>query len=206
MSFIEDLAVNKIRSGRGLGELLAQRSSIPADGSAGYAPGCELILTSAMVAGSGKATRFINTGSRSSSKFRAIGPRGGPSIYKCVQATSAGGDTTEEITIQGIQATTDISLVGHIVSDDNDQIAAQVVTRNTVTITTDIDPSTVHQYVVPIIRSGVVPEWDIFAAGTHTTVGGAAAEAITVTGALATDLAMATYSATNDTDLISKVE
>jgi hypothetical protein len=41
-------------------------------------------------------------------------------------------------------------------------------------------------------------------AGLHTTVGGAAAEAVTITGAKSTDIPIVGYSATNDTDTILK--
>ena len=79
-----------------------------------------------------------------------------------------------------------------------------MATDNTITITGSADPSTAHGYVFATLRNKCVPEWDIVAAGTHTTVGGAAAEAITISGVLATDIAFVNYGATNDTDVITK--
>ena len=181
----------------------AETTSIPADASSGYAVGCELILTDAVL---GMAARWVNVGSITSSKFRPYGPRVGPSILKLVEAISAGGDTTETITIQGIRVTTDISMVGHIVSNDTDEIESQIITQNTVTIVASADPvSTEHQYAAAIVRSGIEPEWDIFAAATYDSVGGNVAEAITVAGVLATDVAFACHAEAIDNDAIGKV-
>lgn len=177
--------------------------TIPTAATAGYAPGCELILKDAAL---GQAARWINISTASSCLFVPYGPvlsygimfAGGP-------VTSAGGDTTETISLEGIAMDTDIALVNHEVSDDNDQIVAAISGEGSITITGSADPSTAHGYAYALLRNQCTPEWDIFAAGTHTTTGGAAAEDITITGALATDLAFANYSATDDTDTISDV-
>ena len=54
-------------------------------------------------------------------------------------------------------------------------------------------------------RGTFKPSHYIAYAGTHTTVGGAAAEAVTITGARATDIPIVVYNTTNDTDSILKV-
>jgi hypothetical protein len=99
----------------------------------------------------------------------------------------------------------DIAIVGHEVSDDNDQIAACISDEGAISITGSADPSTAHGYVYAALRNQCVPDWDIVAAGTHTTAGGGAAEAITVAGVLATDIAFACYGATDDSDVVSDV-
>lgn len=117
----------------------------------------------------------------------------------------AGDTTTVAITVTGAQVG-DIAFATVIDTDDTDTIAACAVTANTVTLTVSADPVTEHTwaYVVLRPRGSFKPSHYIFAAGTHTTVGGAAAEAITVTGTLATDIAIVVYHTTNDTDTIVK--
>lgn len=178
-------------------------TTIPVNGKPGYAIGCEFIKTNAA---NGQCTRWINQGTAASCSFRPAGPvigygfamAGGP-------VTSAGGDTTEVISLPNRIIASDISFVEHQESDDNDQIVSQISSAGAITIVGSADPSTAHAYHYTALRSGCLPEYDIVAAGTHTTVGGAAAEAITVSGVLATDIAFACYSATNDTDVITKV-
>lgn len=177
--------------------------AIPSAGIRGYAPGCEYVLPNAAL---GQCPRWINIGSETSSLFVPVGPVLG---YGFVAAggpvTSVGGDTTEVISLEGIAMDTDLAIVGHEVSNDNDQIAAAISNEGNITITGSADPLTAHGYAYGLLRNKCVPMFDIFAAGTHTTVGGSAAEDITITGALATDLAFANYSATDDTDVISDV-
>lgn len=183
--------------------IIADGTSVPASGSVGYAPGCKFYLTNATF---GKSMEWTNFGTAASSAFYPTGPvigyginlAGGP-------VTSAGGDTAETITLQGLITDTDIAFVGHEVSNDNDQIVAAISNEGAINITGSADPSTAHGYVYAALRNYCTPQWDIFAAGTATTAGGAAAEAITVSGVLATDIAFACYSATDDTDVISDV-
>ncbi len=59
-------------------------------------------------------------------------------------------------------------------------------------------------YVVLRPRGTFKPSHYVAYAGVHTTVGGAAAEAITVTGAMATDVPIVFYNTTDDTDTIVK--
>lgn len=178
-------------------------TTVPTAGTSGYSPGCMFIKNDAAL---GQASQWINIGTAASCTFVPTGQvlgyginlAGGP-------VTSAGGDTTESIALQGLIMDSDLALVGHEVSDDNDQIVAAISAAGAITITGSADPLTAHGYVYAALRNKCVPEWDIVAAGTHTTAGGAAAEAITVAGVLATDIAFANYSATDDTDTISDV-
>jgi hypothetical protein len=146
-----------------------------------------------------------------------LGPAGGVvnfdnlgyGIIRAGKATSAGGDATETIAVPGVDTTWDIAAVGHGVSDDTDNILAAAltspITGAVITITGSADPSTAHSYNYAIARNGAIPAFDIVFAGTHVCTGGSTAEAITLTGALATDLGFACYGATNDTDTIAKV-
>lgn len=178
-------------------------SSVPTAGTAGYAAGSEFWLNDAAL---GQSPKWVNLGSSTSCAFYPSGPVMGYGIHAAGgPVTSAGGDTSETISLQGIAMDTDLAIVGHEVSDDNDQIVAAISNEGAINITGSADPSTAHGYVYALLRNKCVPAFDIFAAGTATTAGGAAAEAITVSGVLATDIAFANYSATNDTDTISDV-
>jgi hypothetical protein len=182
---------------------IASGTAVPAAGGAGYHPGCIFIKNNVAL---GQAAQWINSGTAASCLFIPMGPVYGYGIKKVEgPITSAGGDTTETISRLGEILSTDIAIVGHEVSDDNDQIVSAIATDSTITIVGSADPSTAHGYNYALLRNKCVPEWDIVAAGTHTTVGGAAAEAITIAGVLATDVAFANYSATDDTDTISDV-
>lgn len=176
--------------------------TIPTTGSSGYSPGCIFIKNASAL---GQATQWINAGTAGSCTFVPVGPVAGYGVKLAGgPVASAGGDTTETITRSGMILSTDIAIVGHKVSDDNDQISAAISANDAITITGSADPSTTHSYVYATLRRNITPEFDIVYAGTHTTLGGNAAEAITITGVLATDLAFVNYGATNDTDTIAK--
>lgn len=178
-------------------------STIPTAGTAGYNPGCIFYLTDASL---GQAPRWVNQGTAASCLFVPDGPVMGYGVHVAGgPVTSAGGNTSESISLQGLVMDTDLAIVGHEVSDDNDQIAAAISNEGSIDITGSDDPSTAHGYVYAALRNKCVPSFDIVAAGTHTTTGGNVAEEITVAGVLATDIAFANYSATNDTDTISDV-
>ena len=177
-------------------------SAVPATGTAGYNPGCKFILSNASL---GQCMEWVNIGSTTSCTFVPAGAVFGYGIFGAGgPVTSAGGDTAESISLQGIAMDTDIAIVGHEVSDDNDQIVAAISNEGSIDITVSADPSTAHGYVYALLRNKCVPQWDIVAAGTHTCVGGSAAEAITVTGALATDIPIVIYNTSDDTDTILK--
>jgi hypothetical protein len=182
---------------------IASGSTIPASGSVGYNPGCTFTKTNVSL---GQAILWINIGTSTSCLFVPTGQTYGYGI-KIADGpiTSAGGDTTEVISRPSMIVSTDIAIVGHEVTDDSDQIVSALATDNTITIVGSADPLTAHGYNFAVLRNKCIPEWDIVAAGTYTTVGGSTAEAITVAGVLATDIAFVNYSATNDTDVITKV-
>jgi len=181
----------------------AEGSTVPTDGTAGYAIGSQFFMNDAAL---GMCPIWLNMGTETSCSFVPVGNvvgyginiAGGP-------VTSVGGDTTEIITLESKILDTDIAIVNHEISDDNDQIVAAISDEGKITITGSADPLTAHGYAYMGIRDGCLPEFDIVAAGTHTTVGGAAAEDITITGVVATDIVFACYGATNDTDVISDV-
>lgn len=182
---------------------LSENSSLPAQGSVGYPNGFIFNLTDPI---SGQAFQWINIGTEGSATFVPVGPVNGYGIVVAGgPVTSVGGDTAESIALQGLIMDSDIAFAGHEVSNDNDQIAAVIANEGSIDLTLSADPLPSHGYVYAGLRDKCTPDFDIIAAGTHTTVGGAAAEAITVTGVLATDIAFACYSATDDTDTISKV-
>lgn len=195
MARYEDLSV---------GRLAMVNRSIPDDGAPGYLPGSFMGYDDPDALALGAQALFVNLGTITSCKFRGIGPAYGPVIQFSGKATTAGGDTTETIAVPGLCATRDIPFACHSVSDDTDQIVSVAATSNTITIVGSEDPSTAHAYDWATVVHGGVPAFDIVFAGTHTTVGGAAAEAITITGLLATDLAFVCYGATDDTDVIAK--
>jgi len=177
--------------------------TVPASGRSGYKPGCKFILEDALL---GQCVEWTNLGSEASCLFVPTGHTNGYGIAVAGgPVASAGGDTSESISLQGLVMDTDLAIVGHEVSNDNDQIVAAISNEGSIDITGSADPSTAHAYVYAALRNKCLPGWEIVAAGTHTTTGGDAAEAITVSGVLATDIAFANYSATNDTDTISDV-
>lgn len=184
--------------------LLLSGTSVPPTGTGGYVNGCQFIKTDAA---NGQCATWINIGTNSSALFIPVGTvtgygiavAGGP--YDCTT-----GSTTQTISLLGQAVPSDIAFVGHSVSDDSDTISAATVTtaKNYITITASADPLTAHDYVYAVARNKANPTWDIFAAGTHTCVGGGVAEAITVTGASASDIALVSYAVTDDTDVIAK--
>lgn len=185
-------------------QTIASGSTIPTAGMAGYNPGCTFTKNNVSL---GQTAQWTNIGTATSCLFVPTGPcygyginiAGGP-------VTSAGGDTSESIALQGLIMDTDIAIVGHEVSDDNDQIAAAISDEGAISITGSADPSTAHGYVYAALRNKCIPGWDVFAAGTYDAVADDDATiAIAVTGVLATDIAFANITATDDTDTISDV-
>lgn len=175
---------------------------VPNDGLAGFEAGS---LAFAHDAALGITPVWVNLGTVSSCKFRPMGPQLGYGFYRAGGGiTSVGGDTTEVITISDAMGEWDIGIAGHSISDDTDNIVSTMLTDKTLTIVGSADPLTAHKYNYGVLRQGCVPEFDIVFAGTHVCAGGAVAEAITLTGALATDIAFVCYGATNDSDTIVK--
>jgi len=177
--------------------------AVPTAGRQGYKPGAIFLLKNAVL---GQCPRWINVGTESSCLFVPDGPVLGYGIHAAGgPVASAGGDTTEIISLEGIAMDTDLAIVNHEVSNDNDQIVAAISGEGNITITGSADPSTAHGYAYALLRNKCLPAFDIVAAGSHTTAGGGAAEAITVSGVKATDIAFACYGGTDDADTISDV-
>ena len=180
--------------------LLATCTTIP-DAKAGYAIGCKLLKRDAA---NGQCTEWRNQGTANSCAFRPVGPVIGYGV--AVAGTQVFVSGTAGLIVGGPSLIhgTDIGFASHAASDDNDQIISVKASAAGLTVTNGADPLAAHSAHFAAIRSGCVPVYDIFAAGTHVTAGGAAAEAITVAGVLATDIVCVGYGATNDTDVISK--
>jgi len=179
----------------------AEGTTVPASAGVGYAPGCQFILSNATL---GMSPLWTNVGTAASCLFV---PTGNVLGYGIVHAGARGGTNTSATeVISGEFANTDIAFAGHIKSDDDDYIASVIVTddESEILITAENDPSTTHGYLWGALRDKCVPGWDIVYAGEAPSTA-AATTAITVTGVLATDIAMACYQATDDTDTIEKV-
>ena len=179
-------------------------TSVPTSGATGYAVGAQFTLKG--VTTLGQCVQWVNVGTTTSCIFVPTGPVNGYGVNHVGLYDCTNGSTSSTFG-QDLVRDTDIALAGHIISDDNDQIVSVIASsgKNYGTLVASADPLVAHDYAWLTLRNKCVPEYDIFAAGTHTTVGGAAAEAITVTGVLSTDIALAVYSATDDTDTISDV-
>lgn len=170
--------------------LMCRGSALPAAGASGYAVGCIFNIT-----GSGGGL-FINGGSTTSASFTTPGTSPGTAaLYQCIAAKStvtSGGDTTETVTIAGVQ-TTDYVLGQYSVSDDSDTIAEMTITaEDTITYVASADPIAAHTADTLVFRKGGNAAWDIFAHGSATSAGGDATETVTITGALATDKVLVT--------------
>jgi len=195
---------NGITCGTAQYPTLISGSSVPTTGTAGYNPGCQFILETVSL---GQSAKWVNIGSATSCLFVPEGTCNGYGINIAGgPVTSVGGDTSESITLQGLITDTDIAIVGHEISDDNDQIVAAISNEGSIDITGSADPSTAHGYVYAALRDKCIPGWDVVAAGTYDAVADDdATVAITVSGVLATDIAFANYTATDDSDTISDV-
>jgi len=177
---------------------------VPADATAGFAQGCEFTLSGAAL---GQAQYWKNIGSASSCAFVPIGPViGWGAVTGGHGPVSLGGDATEILYDKDISAG-DYALVEHGVCDDNDQICGAVVSDGAITLTLTADPTAgAKQYNYIVLREDITPTWDVFAAGERACLtADDATIAVTVTGALAGDIGMATFNATDDNDLVSDV-
>lgn len=176
-------------------------TTIPANGRAGYAIGCELIKSNAAT---GQCVTWKNHGTTTSCQFRPVGPVIGYGFALAGTQVFVSGTAGLIVGGPSLVHGTDIGLASHSASDDSDQLVSVKASAAGLTITNGADPLAAHAAHFGLMRSGCVPAYDIFAAGTHVTAGGAAAEAITVAGVLATDVVCVGYGATNDTDVITK--
>jgi len=177
---------------------------VPTSATAGYAVGCKFTLRGAA---NGQAPFWINIGSVTSCLFVPVGPVIGYGISAGGHGgISVGGDATEILYDTQVN-TGDIAFVEHGVCDDNDQVCGAVPGDGTITLTLTADPTAgAKQYNYVVLRENIVPVWDIMAAGTRSCLAADdATVAVTVTGAIAGDIGMATFSVTDDNDLVSDV-
>jgi len=182
----------------------AEGTTVPASASAGYSPGCLFTLSNATL---GKCPLWQNIGTALSCLFVPVGSVVGYGFGVAGGPVDCTNGATTLVIGQDLIVPSDLVFAGHSVSDDNDQIVAVTATaaKNAGLITVTTDPLTAHDYVWAALRNGCLPAWDVFAAGKHTTVGGNVAEAITVAGVTTSDIAFATCTTSDDTDLISDV-
>lgn len=128
-------------------------------------------------------------------------------VFAAGNFTTAGGDAAESIPVTGVLAG-DLCLV-QVKSKGATPVvvSAAITAAGAITVTMSADPATDHvlNYIVLRPPGGFTPSHYVFAAGDHTTVGGAVTETITVTGAKTGDIAFACYNTTNDTDLVVDV-
>lgn len=180
-------------------------TSIPVAGTAGYKIGAKFILTNASA---GQSIEWVNQGTEASCLFVPIGPTYGYGIAHAgtsLDTTTASAATT----ISGpLFANTDVAFAGHIKSDDTDYIKSIAIADDsnklTITASAVAGAASDHGYLYGVLRNKCTPGWDIFAAGTQACTA-ATTTAITVAGVLATDVALACYQITDDTDSIVKV-
>lgn len=199
MSAREFYTVNRLQA-RSLEPLPGSSRTIPISGIKGWNKGARFYMRDCVL---GQAYEWVNVGDTTGCLFVPVGPVNGYGVAYAGYRAATTGSATQNFTVDEINAA-DIALAEFAVTDDNDQIAAVIANDGKVLLTLSADPLAAHGLNWLVLRNRCVPSHDIFAAGTVATVGGAAAEAFTVTGAQAGDIALVTYSATDDTDVITK--
>lgn len=122
---------------------------------------------------------------------KPMGLNGRYGIVAAGREATAGSSTTEAVASTMPLSSTDQILAGFSTTNDTD-VFNKVIVDGPFSLTTllSADPSTAHVIDWVAVREGGNSQFGIFAAGTFTTAGGDAAESITVTGALATDIAV----------------
>lgn len=122
---------------------------------------------------------------------KPVGVSGKYSFVAAGREATAGGATTEAIASTMPLQVTDQVYAEYSTTNDTD-VFNKVIVDGPFSLTSllSADPSTAHAIEWVAVREGGTPAYGVFAAGTFTTAGGDAAESITVTGALASDIAM----------------
>ncbi len=180
---------------------LSSGDILPPATSTGYPKGHIFTLENATY---GQSLTWINQGTEASSLFVPTGPVNGYGIMVAGARGATSGATTEIITGTSF-SNTDVAFCGHIATDDTDFITSVAMTddEGEMLITASADPLSAHGYMWCALRNKCTPEWDIFAAGTQV-CSAAGSDAATSTGVLATDIAIANYNTTDDTDHITQ--
>lgn len=182
-------------------------AAVPTAATAGYAPGSIFVLDNATL---GKAPTWVNMSTAASCAFYPFGPVMG---YGCAFAggpVSLTDDADETyVSLPGVARTTDLCFAQHAITDAADQFNQVLVTteeRLLIDMAMGANPTDSIDANYAGFRNGGVPAWDIVAAGTRNCL---AADddtvAITLTGVLATDIAIVTQerqTATQTNDLV----
>jgi hypothetical protein len=100
--------------------------------------------------------------------------------------TALTGSATQAIPFVGFNAS-DIGFARMQTSDDTDTLNSVIAAAGKITVVESADPLAAHAYDFCMLRKGAWPSHRIYAAGSFTTAGGDTAEAITVSGLLASD-------------------
>jgi hypothetical protein len=183
--------------------MMALGSTLPLTGVGGFSSGCDFGYSQGSTLGA--CSWFKNVGTVDSCIFVPVSQQLGYGIKFAGKKVFVNGTAGLIITNPTWSSLWDIAIAGYNASGDSHQILSTILAEYLLTITNSTDPSTTHGANYALLRAGCRADYDIVFAGTRTTVGGSAAEAITLTGALATDLGFAVYSATDDTDTLNKV-
>jgi hypothetical protein len=128
----------------GLGILIAYGSTVPANGIAGYAPGCKFIKTNGT---SASTVEFVNLGTKASASFTSSGLQSTSTTVGIGYATGAGGAV-----VQATSRTTGVAInriCGQITTNTT-SLAAEAAAAFTVTNSI----VAVGDVVVACIRSG----------------------------------------------------
>lgn len=176
-------------------------TSIPANGTAGFAVGCELVKSNAAL---GQCVKWVNHGTVTSCAFRPEGTVIGYGVIVGAGSVACSNGVTAFTTSLPEVRASDIAVSAYQVSDDSDQILATITADGSIGATLSADPLVAHGLNVIALRNQCVPQYDIYAAGKHTTVAGQVYNDITVSGVNSSDLVFATYSASDDSDVICK--
>jgi hypothetical protein len=164
----EDLTVENLRV-RNIIPIYKQGNKVPASATLGWPAGSIFKLTNAVL---GQTIDWINVGSAAGCLFVPAGPViGGYGFAKAGQRFCTTGSATQNFRFDDVRAS-DIVLGAYSVSDDTDFIAAVKANDGNILWTLQNDPLAAHDLSWAILRSRCWPEYDIFAAGTFTTVGG----------------------------------
>jgi len=126
----------------------------------------------------------------------------GYDIFAAGEYVAVTGDgVAVAITVTGVLAT-DIAFVNFLTTDDTDTINLVACTADTVTVTVSADPEVAHSFSYMVLRprGTFTPSHYVAYCGEHTTLGSDPAEALTVTGVLATDIVISGFSAADDDD------
>jgi hypothetical protein len=176
---------------------------IPPTGTSGYKIGARFTLTNASA---GQSIEWINQGTEASCLFVPVGPVYGYGVAHAGNILNT-QTASAETTVSGpMFVNTDIAFAGHIKSNDTDYIKSIAIAddSNVLTITDSAaDAVGANGYLYGVLRNKCEPGWDVFAAGTQACTA-ATTTAITATGVLATDVGLACYQITDDTDSIVK--